>query len=456
MIREQPAALGPRFGRLTILEQRSKSARALEKPFETGIDALLADAGGRWSRSKTDDEALFYLATGHMLRARYRFDHDKGMWGAARDGASAKRYSEAFVAKHPESGDGLFILGAYNYYVELAPSFMKVLRFLLFIPSGNRVEGLKQIERAYRDGSLFSFPAGMLLLEIYGSFEGRPGDGVRIGERYAREFPDNPEVQFALAELYANPGVEDFERAAQQYAALAAALAAKPDKAEGRYRAVQGLASTRLQQWRVDDSIGVLSGAIDAPDPKAPAWVLPAFLLQRANLRALADDPKAGDDLKRVLGDSRWKEQHPRATNLTTWMLARRTSGEAAVYAALIPGNRLVTSRRYPEARQAYDDLQRRHPTDPQVRYRLAILTFVSSSPDRALPEFQAVAAGKDAPNWLKAGAWLHIGRAHNLAGRREEARKAYQHVVDTYEREGSAWGARLGLVTPYKRPAAL
>ena len=107
------------------------------------------------------------------------------MWGAARDGASAKRYAEAFAAKHPQTGDGAFVLGAYNYYVELAPSFAKVLRFLLFIPAGNRVEGLKQIERAYREGSLFSFPAGMLLLEIYGSFEGRPAEGVQVAERLA-------------------------------------------------------------------------------------------------------------------------------------------------------------------------------------------------------------------------------------------------------------------------------
>jgi len=57
----------------------------------------------------------------------------------------------------PEHGDAYFMLGAYNYYVEIVPSFVKLIRPLLFLPAGNRVEGLKQLERAYTQGPCFRF-----------------------------------------------------------------------------------------------------------------------------------------------------------------------------------------------------------------------------------------------------------------------------------------------------------
>ena len=173
---------------MRVLEDRSRETRALEAEFEKRIEPFLADAEARHNRSETDDEALFYLANGHFLRAEYRLNHNKGIWGAARDGVRSKRLIEAYVKRHLEHGDAYFALGAYNYYVEIAPAFIRVIRLFLFLPAGNRAEGLKQIERAYTQGSLFSFQAGLLLMEIYGAFEGRPADGVRIGERIAASF----------------------------------------------------------------------------------------------------------------------------------------------------------------------------------------------------------------------------------------------------------------------------
>ena len=181
MVAAKPGRLAARFGLLQVLEDRAGGNHALEGEFERQMDAFIADAEARYNRSATDDEALFYLAYAHFLRASYRFDHDKGMWGAARDGARSKRLSDAYVKRHPEHGDAYFMLGAYNYYVEIAPSFVKLIRPLLFLPAGNRVEGLKQLERAYTQGSLFSFQAGMLLMEIYGRWR-HARDAVRVGD----------------------------------------------------------------------------------------------------------------------------------------------------------------------------------------------------------------------------------------------------------------------------------
>jgi len=452
LVAARPADLPPRFGLLQVLEDRSRETRALEPDFERQMEAFLDAAEARHNRSGTDDEALFYLANGHLLRAMYRLNHNKGIWGAARDGVRSKRLTETYLKRHPEHGDAYYALGTYNYYVEIAPAFVRVIRLFLFLPAGDRAEGLKQIERAHMEGSLFAFQASLTLMEIYGAFEGRPADGVRIGERLAREFPDNPAVQFELAQLYLSPAVEDYARAGEQYQAVLTREERRAVARPAKYQAQLGLASALLQQWRVEDGIGVVSATIEAK-PDAPAWVMPSFLLRRANYRALAGAAAASDDVRRVLAEPRWKDRHKAADDLLKWMERRRASGESAIYAALIRGNRLAAERRWDDAAAAYEAVRRDHPDDPQVRYRIAALQFTRGEIDRAVSAFSAVAADPKAPDWIKAQALLYVGRAHDLAGRRADAKKTYERIVDDYEHEGAARAARVGLVTPYRRP---
>jgi tetratricopeptide (TPR) repeat protein len=183
--------------------------------------------------------------------------------------------------------------------------------------------------------------------------------------------------------------------------------------------------------------------------------VLPTFLLRRGNYRALQNDPAAGDDAKRVLANAPMAKWHASATAQMKWMDDRRASGEAAVYASLLAGNRLAVEGKWDEARQAYEPVRARDPQNQWVRYRLAWLDFLRGRPDQALPVFTALAdGGKTVQVAIRASALLYVGRTHDLAGHREEARKAYQKVVDDYETQGrTVAAARSGLLTPYRRP---
>src|SRR5262245_33871698 len=153
LLTSTPNDLPARFGLLFAQEESLNTHPETVASFEKSLDALINLADVRYGRNKQDDEALFYLAQAYFLRAEYRFDHDKGMLGAARDGAHAKNLIETYVKRHPDHGDAYFVLGLYDYYVELVPSFVKMFRFLLFLPAGNRVDGLKQIERAAAQGT---------------------------------------------------------------------------------------------------------------------------------------------------------------------------------------------------------------------------------------------------------------------------------------------------------------
>jgi hypothetical protein len=454
LLKPAPDDLAFRFGLLTAQRERLGRDVPLRADFEKGVDSLIDLADKRYGRTSRDEEALFYLAQAYLMRARYRVDYDKGMWGAARDGVKSRNYSEAYLKIHPEHGDAYFAFGLYNYYVELAPAFFKVLRFLLFMPAGNRIEGLKQIEHAASKGSLFGPQAQELLIEIYSEFEGRIPDAIAAGDRLQTTYPDNDDYAFTAAEIYTSTAVDDYRRAGEIYQRVADRRKndETPDAAQAHYRAVLSVASTRTSEWRIGDAIAVLTPVIDARVAQ-PTWVMPTFLLRRANYRALVGDAGAADDVRRVQSDPAMAANKTSADELLKWMDARKASGEAVIYTSLISANRLTYEGKWDEARKLYDAAAVKNPDSPQIRYWQAYLDFASGNAEKAVPAFTTLANGRTVPVNLRAFSLLYIARANDLAGRRDAAKKIYQQIVDTYENQRAAAAARVGLVTPYKRP---
>jgi tetratricopeptide (TPR) repeat protein len=297
----------------------------------------------------------------------------------------------------------------------------------------------------------------MMLAQIYGFLEGRPEEGLRLAAELNRTYPENPEVNFLLARIESSSAVEDFEAAAKSYrAVLARAEQDHPHYRGGaRYSALAGLARAQQQQWRIEEAIATLTPAIGAGVEK-PDWVLPSFLLTRANLRFLLNDPKAEDDTQRVLQQAKWKSWHKRASQQFKEIRARRAAGESAVYAALIPGNRLVAEGKWAEAERFYKEMLAKHPADWQVRYRMAYLELARGQLGPARTRFSDIASSNPGkmPAWVKANALLYLARVNDLQGQRAEAVKLYQRVVKEFENESAAGAARVGLISPYRRVA--
>jgi hypothetical protein len=454
LLKQQPDDLAFRLGSLVARRGQIEDDESLMPAYERELDELLRLAEARHGRSERDTDALRYLASGYMLRAAYRFEHDKGMWGAARDAAKAKGYSDSYVKRHPEHGDGYLTLGLYNYYVDIAPAFVRVMRFLLFLPAGNRAEGLKQIERAAAEGDLVAPIAQQNLLVIYSLFEGRAEEAVSLAARLQQRFPENDEFAMAAANIYAGPALEDHDRAANVYAAIARRRQndSTMDGSAARYRAILALATERFEQWRTGEAIDALTPVIERRVAK-PEWVAPFFLLRRGNLRAMLNDPGALGDLKRVQSEYKGKEWRKTAVELEKWADERWVSGEAADFAALIPANRLAADRMWTEARKAYEAVLAKQPTSPWAQYRLAYAIFMTEPPDRSLTRFASLAANRRAWPSVRGMALLHVARIHDLAGRRDEALKTYRVVANDFDEERAGRLARVGLVTAYKRP---
>lgn len=365
LVRRAPDDLAATFGRLFALALRTDLDETLEPQFEREIDQFIERVEARRAKSASDASAHFYAAQAYLLRSRYRLEHDKGMFVMARDAAKAKNLGEAYVAGHPDHGDAYLSLGIYNYYVDLAPTFFKWFRFLLWLPGGNRTQGIAQIEKAATQGRLFTFLARMQLVEIHGFLEAKPDRALRIARELQRQYPDAPEVTMRTAQLHMTPAFEAHDTAADAFQTLAARADRGDPLCQGqiRHRALLGLASARQAQWRLDETIAAATRVIDAK-PNRPGWLLPQALLVRGNARAFLNDPDAMDDARRVLGDPQGRGVRRAAERQVKFIEARRGTMEAEVFLALVPANRLAAARRWDEARQAYEQLQRRYPDD--------------------------------------------------------------------------------------------
>jgi tetratricopeptide (TPR) repeat protein len=452
--RQRPDDLAAAYALLMALAERELPDEELDRELTQQADRLLKQAERRYEQNSSDADAVFYLASTYAARAGYRFNR-REFWGAARDAAKAKRYSEEMVKLQPGRADAYFALGIYNYYVDIAPSFVKVLRIFLFLRGGSRRLGVEQLERTARDGELFGPQARASLAEIYGWLENRPRDALRLLEDLHGRYPDNPDYNLAIARLYASPGLEQYDRAAEEYSdVIERAQAGHPHyQGSAQYNALVGMARVRQQQWRLEEAVATLNPTIEARVEK-PDWVLPRFLLNRGNYRALRNQAAAREDFQRVLAEKKWKDWHRSAKRQLRWMHERSRTGEAAVYTELIPGNRLVAEADWATAEQFYQRMQQRYPQDWQVRHRQAYLEFARGRWDPAAAGFQQIVSSNPGkmPNWLKANSLLYMARIHDLRGEREQAVRLYRKIVDDYEDEPAAGTARLGLVAPYRR----
>ena len=156
------------------------------------------------------------------------------------------------------------------------------------------------------------------------------------------------------------------------------------------HRARLGLAAMRQRQWRFQDSIRVLSEGV-AENPLAPGWVMPTLLLRRGNNRALIVDPARSRDAHRMRADVRWRDFHKSAEEQLAWIERRQGPEKDPLYAALVPGNRLVAKRRWDEATAAYERVCQQYPSDLQVRYRLAYPRFMQGGPAASMAEFSVL-----------------------------------------------------------------
>ena len=146
-------------------------------------------------------QALFYL--GQALLEMMVIDGMAGKYyKAGVQGEEARKHLERALELDPTFIDAKFPLGVYYYYGSIATRYVPFLRWLWFVPQGDRDAGLAYIDEARLEGELLRFEAATRLAIMYNYVEERPELAEPILQSLHELHPENSSVHFELVELH--------------------------------------------------------------------------------------------------------------------------------------------------------------------------------------------------------------------------------------------------------------
>ena len=173
------------------------------------LDRRLIDLAGaavaanlQWTRREPGRaEAWFYLAGSYVPLVQLRVARNERL-AAARDGNKIKAALERSLQLDPSLDDAHFGIGLYRYYADVAPLYAKFLRWLLLLPGGDRVSGLREMLLARDRGVLLRGQADFELHQIYLWYEGRPRAALTLLESLDARYPANPIFLQRIADVH--------------------------------------------------------------------------------------------------------------------------------------------------------------------------------------------------------------------------------------------------------------
>jgi hypothetical protein len=267
--------------------------RRLDKALESAAATAMA-AAERWTKREPHRaEAWFYLAGAHAPLEQWRILRGQKL-AAARDAIGLKSALDRTLTLDPSLQDAYFGIGLYHYYAAVAPAALKMLRWLLFLPGGDREAGLREMQRARDGGALLRGEADYQLHWLYLWYEHQPARALELLRGLDARYASNPIFLARIAEVERD--------SLRDHAASATAWQTLLDRANAKQvaaaemttvRARIGLAQEFLAMSDARRAIDVVRSTADA-HPTAPygAEALAHFVLGRA-YEAIGDRDRA-------------------------------------------------------------------------------------------------------------------------------------------------------------------
>jgi hypothetical protein len=417
--------------------------RSRDLAFREAVDKAIDAAHGWTARAPADPEAWFYLGGAYALRIQFQVLREEKL-AAARDGKRIKQALERAVSIDPRMQDAYFGIGMYQYYAAVAPTAARVLRWLMFLPGGNRTEGLEQMQRAGRAGLLLRSEAEFQLHLVYLWYEDRAADAAALLAGLRDRHPTNPLFPLLLGDVhdvYFHDPTAALDTYQQVLDAAQDDRVMFPELAEARARL--GIARQLDRLAETDRAIEQLK-AVREKEPEAPysAHALAALRLGLAYDR-IGQRDLAGAHYRAAAAHA--PPDDPLAIAPRTRQALRRRpdvrAGEA--YRLALEGWRALQRGEMPAAETLLTRSLRLRREDPVTHYRYGRLRLARGDEAGALTAFdQTLRLRASCPPAILARAYLDAGGVHERAGRRDRAAAMYRSASGVF---GAAIETRTG-----------
>ncbi|HKQ87711.1 MAG TPA: tetratricopeptide repeat protein [Candidatus Acidoferrales bacterium] len=170
-------------------------------------DKVVALAKAQLAQSDTA-EMHFYAGLGYALKARIYDERDEHR-NVARSGVAARTEFLRALQLDPDMADAKAGLGFYNYYVDTLSPIVKMLRFFMGIPGGNKETGIRQMKEGAQNGVLFAVDTRYYLAKNLRTFDLKYADALEIAQPLAEKYPHNPIFLLLVGNLNAELGRKD-------------------------------------------------------------------------------------------------------------------------------------------------------------------------------------------------------------------------------------------------------
>lgn len=182
---------------------------------------------GREQLSKGETaEVHFFVGMGYALKVRvYGLRNENH--NAARAGVTARAEMMRALELDPELADATGALGLYNYYVDTLSPVVKLLRFFMGIPGGNKELGVKQMKIGMEQGTMLAVDLRFILARALRQYDQKYEEALEISEPLTTRYPQNALFLLLAGNLNAELGRKEnarnyFTRVGQSSAANAA------------------------------------------------------------------------------------------------------------------------------------------------------------------------------------------------------------------------------------------
>jgi tetratricopeptide (TPR) repeat protein len=175
-----------------VFEALSEAVTPYDPDFRRLDGLAIHKAETRLLQHQDEARSYFYEGLGYGLRARLEALRDHAL-GTARAGKKLRNLSLAALKLDPNLNDAWFGVGLYNYFEDTLPTYVKMLRFLILLPGGDRHVGLSQIQRAMEKGQLVTSEAKFHLAKNYSrSIDRQYTRSLELLHQMQQQYPHNP------------------------------------------------------------------------------------------------------------------------------------------------------------------------------------------------------------------------------------------------------------------------